>query len=156
MKSCVFAGTFDPFSNGHLDVAVRAAKMFDSVIIAVSDSAEKKPMFPLADRAEMARLACADIKNVRVMTFAGLLVDFLRENKVNYLVRGLRTSIDFEYENTLFEVYKSQMPEIECAFFMAKGKHIQGAFIRELISFGGDFSSYVQKNVKKYIESKKI
>ena len=153
MKSCVFAGTFDPFSNGHLDIAVRASKVFDNVIIAISPGLDKKPMFSIGQRAEMARLAVGNYNNISVQSFDGLLTDFLKKHNIKYLVRGLRTGLDFEYESTLFDIYKSQFPDVECLYFMTGSKHIQGMFIRELIRYGGDYSSYVPKEVLDKVKS---
>jgi len=152
MKTCVFAGTFDPFSNGHADVTKRAAEIFDKVIIAVSSSPNKKPMFSLDDRVKIAELAVKNIKNTSVMPFDCLLTDFMKSNNAMYLVRGLRTNMDFEYESSLFGAYKSQLPSIECVYFMAREKHIQSVFIRELILYGGDYSAYVSEDVRKYIK----
>lgn len=155
MKITVLAGTFDPFTLGHLDIARRAAAIFDKVIVGVADTGERKAA-PIDVRLEIARLSVADTANVEVRPFTGFLTDFAAAAGASVLVRGLRTYNDFEYEKALYEVYKSQRPELETVYIMTAGaySHISGTIVRELARLGGDLRGYVAPSavdtVKKY------
>ncbi|MDR3319115.1 MAG: pantetheine-phosphate adenylyltransferase [Clostridiales bacterium] len=153
MKQCIFAGTFDPISLGHVDIARRAARAFDNVIVAVCDNAEKRTAFTLKERLEMAELALKGERGISAESFSGLLTDFCKAKGARYLVRGLRNTTDFEYEKVLFEVYKTQLPDIECVYFTARGdqEHIQSSYIRELLKLGGDCSKFIPSAVLEYI-----
>lgn len=144
MKVAMMAGTFDPFTLGHYDVARRASSVFDKLIIAVADSGERKSA-PVDVRVEIARLSTADLNNVEVLPFSGFLTAFAAEHGVHILVRGLRTYNDFEYEKALYEVYKSQDPSIETVYLMTSGaySHISGTIVRELAHLGGNLDGYV-------------
>ncbi|HEY8390716.1 MAG TPA: pantetheine-phosphate adenylyltransferase [Clostridia bacterium] len=155
--NAVFAGTFDPFTLGHLDIAQRAAKIYDNVLIAIAKSDEKHCMFDLKKREEIVRASLVSIKNVQVYTFDGLLTDFCKEHNVKILVRGLRTVNDFEYERSLAFVYKDLDPEIESVFFINNPKysHIHSSLIRQLINQHADISTMVHKDAEKLIYDKR-
>lgn len=148
MKTAVLAGTFDPFTLGHLDIAKRAAKLFDKLVIGVADYGGRKAA-PIQTRLEIAKGSVSGIGNIEVLPFKGFLADFARTVGSKTLVRGLRTYNDFEYEKALFEVYKSQETEIEVIYIMTSGiySHISGSIVRELASLGGDLSGYVACSV---------
>lgn len=144
MNISIMAGTFDPFTLGHYDVARRAASMFDKVIVGVADTGERKAA-PIDVRLEIARKSLAGLKNVEVRPFTGFLTDFAAQCGARILVRGLRTYNDFEYEKALYEVYKSQNPDIETIYIMTAGvcSHISGSIVRELAHLGGSLEGYV-------------
>ncbi len=112
----IYPGTFDPITNGHLDLIERAAQMFDEVIIAVAASPSKNTLFTLEERVEFARQVTSHLDNVSAKGFSGLLVDFAKAEKANVLIRGLRTTVDFEYEFGLTNMYRRLMPGLESVF----------------------------------------
>ena len=154
--NAVFAGTFDPFTLGHLDIAKRAANIYDKVFIAIAKSDEKHCMFDLKKREQIVRISLSSINNAVVCSFSGLLTDFCKEHKCNILVRGLRTVNDFEYERSLAFVYKDLDPEIESVFFINNPKysHIHSSLIRQLIVQQANISTMVQEDAVKLIYGK--
>ena len=153
-KKAVFAGTFDPFTLGHLDVVKKASKTFDEIIIAVASvSDNKKCMFSLDKRIEIVKASVSGISGVKVVPFSGFLVDFMKENGVNVFVRGLRNSIDFEYEKNLLAVYKSQWNEVEGVYYVTDSDkaHISSSIVREMIMLGGDVKKYLSSEALKLI-----
>jgi pantetheine-phosphate adenylyltransferase len=118
MSIAVYAGTFDPVTNGHLDVLYRAAEIFDTVIIAVAPSPDKKPLFTTTERVDMIRTACVGEKNIIVETFDGLLVDYAKSRGANVLIRGLRVISDFEFEFQMTQMNRELQPDLETIFFM--------------------------------------
>ncbi len=153
-KTAVFAGTFDPFTMGHYDVALRAASVFDRLIIAVAeDTGGKRAVAGTEDRLQIVRASVADIKNVSVESFSGFLTDFVAASGSRVLVRGLRTYNDFEYEKSLFEVYRSQM-DVEAVYIMTAGRysHISGSVVRQLAALGGDLAGFVPESARAAVE----
>lgn len=152
-SKAVFAGTFDPFTLGHYDIARRASNLFDKVYIAVADTQSKNVAFSLEKRIEIAKLSLKDLDNVVVVPFSGFLVDFMKANGIKTMVRGLRNTIDFEYEKSLFSVYKSQYDEVEACYLMSSNDdaHISSSLVREVLSLGGDPSAYLRKDALKEI-----
>ena len=118
MNIAVYAGTFDPVTNGHLDVLHRAAEIFDTVIIAVAPSPDKKPLFTADERMDMIRKSCDGDKNILVETFDGLLVDYAKSRGAHVLIRGLRVISDFEYEFQMTQMNRELQPGLETIFFM--------------------------------------
>lgn len=112
MKKCVFAGTFDPVTKGHESVIKKASELFDEVFVALCINAEKTARFSVSSRLEMLNLACEKYKNVKVVYHEGMLVDFMKDNKIIYTVRGVRNSTDYEYENKMHEFNSKLYPEI--------------------------------------------
>jgi pantetheine-phosphate adenylyltransferase len=149
-KRAVYPGSFDPMTNGHLDVARRAAALFEHLTIGVYLGSDKPgALFTHSDRVEMAREAVAHMPNVSVENFAGLTVDFARDQDASIIVRGLRAVSDFEYEFKLAHMNHHLAPEIEvvCLMTSSRNSFVSSSFIREVASLGGDVTSLVPPNV---------
>jgi pantetheine-phosphate adenylyltransferase len=146
----LYPGTFDPVTNGHLDVIARAARLLDKLIVGVSISAGKGPMFSLEERSEMVRAEIASIadKNgmlIEVMPFEGLLIDFARKAGASMIVRGLRAVTDFDFEFQMFGMNYRMAPDIETIYLMASERHqfIASRLVKEVAILGGDITSFV-------------
>ncbi len=141
----VYPGTFDPFTRGHEDLVRRAARLFAHVIVGIAESHSKRPIFPLAERVEMAQTLCKDMPNVKVIGFDGLLMDFLRERNARVIVRGLRAVSDFEYEFQMAGMNRSLHPDIETLFLTPGEQYmfISATMVREIAFLGGDVSKFV-------------
>ncbi|MDE6293353.1 MAG: pantetheine-phosphate adenylyltransferase, partial [Clostridiales bacterium] len=139
----IFAGTFDPFTLGHKNIVERAVKLFDEVIIAVAEDTGKVPA-PLKVRTEIAKAAVSDMVGVTVESFSGLLTDYVKAKGDCTLVRGMRNSVDLEYERDITNVYKS-LCGVESVFLITDGRlsHVSSTVVRTVASLGGDISSYV-------------
>lgn len=142
----VYPGTFDPFTRGHEDLVRRAARIFPKVVIGIAESRNKRPLFPLAERVEIARALLADLPNVIVEGFTGLLIDFLRAQQARIILRGLRAASDFEYEFQLAGMNRTLYPDIETMFLTPGEQYmfISATMVREIASLGGDVSQFVQ------------
>lgn len=153
MNKAIFAGTFDPFTIGHYELVKRASGLFDEVIVGVSLATQKKCIASSNQRLEIAKQSLSDIKNVRVVIFDGFLTDFAKENDCKYIIRGLRNSIDFEYEKNLFAQYKAISSDIEVFYLIsdAKIEFISSSFVKELIKLGGDYNPYLRENAKRLV-----
>jgi pantetheine-phosphate adenylyltransferase len=138
-KIALYPGTFDPITNGHFDIIERAVHIFDEVIVAVAESVDKKPMFTLRERLEMAKVAVKDLEKVRVVGFNNLTIDLAHENKAGVLIRGLRAVSDFEYELQLGYLNNSLDDSIETVYLMPKLKNafISSSIVRNLLKFNG-------------------
>lgn len=155
-KKVIYPGTFDPITNGHLDIIERAAKMFDEVLIGVAASPSKKTMFSLPERVELIEQATSHINNTSVAGFSGLLVDFAKEQDANILIRGLRTTVDFEYEFGLTSMYRKLLPGIESVFLTPSEEYafLSSTIVREVAIHGGDISGFVPITVNTAIIDK--
>lgn len=153
-KIALYPGSFDPITNGHLDVLERASRMFDSVVIAVLNHPDKKAFLPVETRVELIRTACAQLKNVSVDSFNGLTVEYARQIGAGFLIRGLRTITDFEYEVQLCQTNQVIAPEIETVFLSTRPEHnfISSSIVRELSNHKTDISKFVPDNVVKYLQ----
>jgi pantetheine-phosphate adenylyltransferase len=143
--TAVYPGTFDPVTSGHEDLARRASRLFDKVILAVADSRAKKPFFTLDERVEMAREVLKDLPNVQVMGFSGLLMKFVQDQGARVVVRGLRAVSDFEYEFQLAGMNRGMYPDVETVF-LTPGEQfmfISATIVREISVLGGDTSKFV-------------
>lgn len=152
MRVAVYPGTFDPMTNGHIDLAKRAARLFDRLIVAVysgGDRSPKRPLFTTEERVAMARSSLSDIPHVEIDTFQNLTVDYARSVGAQTVVRGLRAVSDFEYEFKLAHMYQHLAPELEVVCLMTGSAHsfISSSFIREVASLGGDISDLVPAHV---------
>ena len=152
----IFPGSFDPVTKGHLNLIYRAAKLFDEVIVAVLINQEKPPLFTPEERIEMIRELMYDYDNVSVKLFSGLLVDCVREEKADAVIRGLRTSQDFLYERQLSLLNHSLYSDMEEIFLFTDGKYsyVSSSFAREVASYGGDVSGMVTDNVAERLRKK--
>lgn len=150
MKKIIYPGTFDPITNGHIDLVERAIKLFDQVIIAIAASANKNTYFTLEKRVQMAKKVFAKHKNVKIYSFSGLLVDFACEKKIFTVLRGLRAISDFEYEFQLAGMNRILDKRIETVFLMPAEEYafISASMVREIASLGGDISKFVPNEVK--------
>ena len=156
MIKAVYPGSFDPLSNGHLDIIKRASKLLDELHIVVSYNIHKKSTFTVSERVEMIKLVTKDLPNVFVTSYDGLMVNYCKENNVNTLVRGLRNYQDYENEFSLYQFNKDINPDIETILMMPSSKHqfVSSSAIRELVSFNQDISLYVPEEIKDLIVSK--
>ncbi|MDV6253308.1 pantetheine-phosphate adenylyltransferase [Vibrio sp. EA2] len=157
MKRVIYPGTFDPITNGHLDLIERAADMFDEVIVAVAESPSKNTMFTLEERVSFVKDVTAHLDNVTAQGFSGLMVDFARDVNANVLIRGLRTTVDFEYEFGLTNMYRRLLPGLESVFLTPAEEYafISSTIVREVAIHGGDVSAFVPKIVADAMHSKK-
>lgn len=150
MNRVAYPGTFDPITNGHIDLVERAARMFDHIILAVAASPKKQPLLPLDTRVALAEEALGHLSNVEVVGFDGLLANFLREQNANVILRGLRAVSDFEYEFQLANMNRKLAPEVE-SLFLTPAEHlsfISSTLIREIASLGGNVSQFVHPSVE--------
>jgi pantetheine-phosphate adenylyltransferase len=145
IRRAVYAGSFDPIHNGHIDIGVRAARIFDEIIVAVYDFPKKKLLFDLNERVRLAEQAFQGMTNIRVARFSGLTVNYAKSEDAMALVRGLRVFSDFELEFRMALANKDQAPEIEMVAIMSDERHIKisSSTIREIAELGGDVSSMV-------------
>jgi pantetheine-phosphate adenylyltransferase len=147
--TAVYPGTFDPITLGHEDLARRASRLFERVIIAVADSRAKRPFFSLDERVEMVSEVLKDLPNVQVMGFSGLLMKFVQDNGARVVVRGLRAVSDFEYEFQLAGMNRGMYPDVE-TLFLTPGEQfmfISATIVREISVLGGDTSKFVPQLV---------
>lgn len=149
MKTAVYPGTFDPVTNGHLNIIERVSHLFDYVVIGVAASPSKNTLFSLEERVALLREECKAHPNVSVEGFSGLLVDFATQKNANVLVRGLRTTMDFEYELGLTTMYRRLMPNLESIFLAPAEEYafLSSTLVREVAIHGGDIGQFVPKAV---------
>jgi len=146
MKRALFPGSFDPFTIGHADIVRRSLPLFDEVIIAIGINSQKKPLFPVEERLEAIRRAFRDEPKVRVCTFDCLTVDFAKEQGAGYLLRGIRTTADFEYERTMADANRELAAggiETVVLFTRPELAHVSSSFVRDLASHGRDITPYL-------------
>jgi pantetheine-phosphate adenylyltransferase len=145
----LYPGTFDPITNGHTDLVRRAARLFDQVIVAVAANPQKKPLFNLSERVELARTVLAEIKGVKVTGFDNLLIDCVRQHGGNVILRGLRAASDFEYEFQLAGMNRRLAPEVETVFMTPSEQEmfISASLVKEIALLGGNVSDFVDARV---------
>ncbi len=154
MKHAVYPGSFDPFTNGHLDIVERATKLFDHITIAVLRNTSKKKLFPVEERVNQILEVVKKKKNVEVKPFEGLLVDFCKKRDIHIIVRGLRTVTDYDYEQAIAMMNRSLLAGLETIFLTADKEHsfTSSTIVREAASFGGDVSEQVPPHVHKKLK----
>ena len=156
MTIAIYPGTFDPITNGHLDIVTRAAKLFDKLIIGVYDTPNKHTLFTTEERVELARQSTANLPNVEVESFSGLAVGFAKKKQAHVMVRGLRMTSDFEREFELAMMNKNLDPELELVSFMANLKYqfLSSSLLKEVASLSGNIDDLVPKRVAEALRRK--
>jgi len=157
MKIAVYPGSFDPITNGHLDILKTASGIFDKVIIAVAYNSEKKGFLPIETRVELIKESVKDIENVEVDYFTGLTINYAHSKGASVLIRGLRAVSDFEYEMQLSQANSALAPDIKTVFLTTKPKYnfISSSTIKEIFLNNGNISKFVPESVFNYFEGKK-
>jgi pantetheine-phosphate adenylyltransferase len=152
----IYAGSFDPPTNGHLDLVERAAALFPQVIIAAGRHPTRTPLFTSDERVELLRRACAEFANVEVDQFDGLLIDYARRRGARVLVRGLRAQTDFEYELQIAHANADLAPELDTVFLPTRTRHgfVSASLVREIARYRGDVSRYVPEVVRAALDEK--
>ncbi|MBT3673077.1 MAG: pantetheine-phosphate adenylyltransferase [Porticoccaceae bacterium] len=149
MKTIVYPGTFDPITNGHVDLIERAAKLFDKIVIGIASNQKKSPLFTIDERIHLATVAVAHLDNVEIKGFDYLLVNFVKDCNAEAVMRGLRAVSDFEYEFQLANMNRALSPELESIFLTPSEKfsYISSSLIREISALKGDASKFVPPHV---------
>ena len=156
MIKAVYPGTFDPLTRGHEDLVRRASRLFDTVLLGIADSRAKRTFFTLEERIEIAKEVLADVKNLSVVGFTGLLSDFVRKQDARVVLRGLRAVSDFEYEFQLAGMNRDLYPDMETIFLTPGEQHmfISATLVREIATLGGDVSKFVHPSVRARLAAK--
>ncbi|HNQ60224.1 MAG TPA: pantetheine-phosphate adenylyltransferase [Bacteroidales bacterium] len=150
LSTAVFPGSFDPITIGHHGIILRGLDLFETIIIAIGSNADKKSFFSLESRMQMISLLYDDQPRIQVEVFSGLTIDFCRSHGVRFLLRGLRTSADFEYERVVAHANRKLYPDIETVFLLAAPEHsyISSSLVKEILAYGGDASSFLPPGLK--------
>ena len=153
MKKAIYPGSFDPVTNGHLEIIKRAATLFDQLVVLISVNPSKTSSFTLEERADLLRRVCYDIPNVRIDSCSGLIVDYFKENDCDIIVKGLRAMSDFENEFQMAHVNKHLCPRAETVFLCADSQstYLSSSMVKQIATFGGDISPFVPETIKKDI-----
>jgi len=156
MKIAVYPGSFDPITYGHCNIIERAINVFDELIIVVAIDPNKTTLFSAEDRVEMIKEATINLKKVKVQSFSGLLIDFMKRNNAKVIIRGMRAISDFEYESQLALMNKKLAPEIETIFMVTcdKYSYLNSSIVKEIAGFGGCINQLVPKNVEKKLRER--
>jgi pantetheine-phosphate adenylyltransferase len=156
MRNVLYPGSFDPLTNGHLDLIARASKLFDRVIVAVAINSEKHPMFSIDERVQMIEESCAEYDNVCAVPVCGLLVDALEKYQANAILRGLRAFSDFEYELQMALMNRSLRDDCETIFMMptTNNSFVSSRLVKEVANLGADYTKYVPPAVALRIAEK--
>jgi pantetheine-phosphate adenylyltransferase len=149
MIKAVYPGTFDPLTRGHEDLVRRASRLFETIILGIAESRAKRTYFSLDERIEIAREVLGDVKNLQVVGFEGLLIDFVRKHNARVVLRGLRAVSDFEYEFQLAGMNRDLYPEMETVFLTPSEQNmfVSATLVREIATLGGDVSKFVHPSV---------
>lgn len=154
--SVIYPGTFDPITNGHVDLTERASRLFDRVVVAIAYSEKKTPVFSLEQRIELCQQSLSHLDNVEVVGFNNLLIDFAKSQGAGCVLRGLRAVADFEYEFQLANMNRAMYPEFE-SIFLTPSEHlsyISSSLVREIAALGGDISPFVPEPVNKALQER--
>lgn len=152
-KSAIYPGSFDPFTNGHLDVVKKSAALFDKVVVAIGVNAGKKRNYDIEGMKKAIEQVLVDngILNCEVCYYSGLVAEYAKENDIAYMIRGLRNTTDYNYEENIAEVNKLINPDLEYVYFRAENVGISSSMVRELLSYGKDVSKYVPDAVLEHL-----
>ena len=152
----LYPGTFDPPTNGHLDLIQRGARLFDHLIVSILNNPVKDPLFTVEERAEMLRESISDMSNVSVATFDGLMVDFARQQGAKAVLRGIRAISDYEYEFQMALMNRRLAPEIETVFLQPAGRYsfVSSRMLKQVFAFGGDITGLVPPEVLKRLRDR--
>ncbi len=158
ITTAIYPGTFDPITNGHIDLVMRASKLFDKVIVAVAINPGKKPAFNLTERVDLAKQTLVGLDNVEVCGFEGLLIDVANQKQAKVIIRGLRAVSDFEHEFQLAGMNRRMRPEIETLFLTPAEQftYISSSLVREIATLGGDVSEFVAPCVMVALKAKLV
>ncbi|MGH8003227.1 MAG: pantetheine-phosphate adenylyltransferase [Limisphaerales bacterium] len=156
MKKALYPGTFDPITNGHLDLVERALALFDGLIVAVAENPQKKPFFSLSERNELLKKVLSGFQKVEIISFGGLTAQLAKEKEVASIVRGLRAVSDFEYEFQIALMNRRLAPKVETVFLMPSEKYtyLSSTVIKDVFSHGGDISGLVPEVVLEALKNK--
>lgn len=156
MRKALYAGSFDPITNGHLDLIFRATKLADHLIVGVINNPSKAPLFTINERVEMIRKLVSDNKNIEVVCFSGLLANYVKENEVTVVIRGLRASMDFEYEIQMAQMNASLYSGMETIFLMTNPSNsfLSSSLVKEVFKLNGSIEGLVPDIVLKYMKLK--
>ena len=157
MSRAIYPGSFDPVTLGHLDIIKRSARIFDEVIVGILNNPQKSPLFSVQERVKILEEVTADLPNVKIDTFSGMLVDYAKQNDINVSIRGLRSVSDFEYETQIAQ-YNDRLSggELETIFLVTSPEYsyISSSGVKEVAGFHGDVSPYLPANVAKLVAEK--
>lgn len=155
MKRAIFPGSFDPFTIGHESIVLRAMDLFDEIIISIGYNSQKKGFFTVENRVKIIEKIFEDNNKVKVKTYDNLTVDYCKENNVNFILRGLRTASDFEYERAIAQMNRYMAENIETVFLLTEAKHtpVSSTILREILKHDGDICQFIPKciDLKEYL-----
>ena len=156
LKAAIYPGSFDPLTNGHLDIIQRAARVFDKVVVAVANNSSKKALFNIKERVSMLKSATKGIEGVEVDTFHSLVIEYARRRKMNVLIRGLRMTSDFDYEFQVALTNRRLAEDIETVFLMPSEhvSFVSSSILKEVASVNADISSFVPKIVERKLKQR--
>lgn len=156
MNIAIVPGSFDPVTNGHLDIIKRTSELFDTVYVSILSNSSKNPLFSVEERIALIKRVTQDMPNVKVESFTGLLVDYAKEKNAKFIVKGLRAVTDFEYEFQMSLTNKQLAPEIETFFITTSAKYayLSSSIVKEVARYGGDFTEMVPLEIIEDIKEK--